>query len=372
MTDTFPALAAELEGVFIRGVDEAMGDEEFQSLALRIFAHQWRACRPYRAFCEGRGATPETVLRWEDVPAVPATAFKHLDLLSAQGAPEAVFRTSGTTVGADRRGRHLVPSLALYRASLLPNFAAYLLPEGERMPLLSLIAPPSVAPQSSLSTMIGAVAGTLVSEVRWVETLDNGSDVAGFIAAARDLERSGRAALVVGTAFAFVHLLDALEATGERVHFPEGTRIMETGGFKGRSRVVARDALYRAIADRLGVPERRIVNEYGMTELLSQLYEPVLREGPDVPGRHVPPPWLRVRALDPMTLAPLSAGKRGVLAFFDLANLGSVSHVLTEDVGTVSADGVRLQGRAVGAEPRGCSLAVDEILLASGRPSGAR
>ena len=140
---------------------------------------------------------------------------------------------------------------------------------------------------------------------------------------------------------------------------------METGGFKGRSRVVAREDLYRGLEDRLGVAAHRIVNEYGMTELLSQMYEPVLREGTSAPRRHVLPPWLRVRALDTTTLAPVAEGTPGLLCFFDLANAGSVSHVLTEDMGTVSADGLRLQGRVAGAEPRGCSLALEEFLTAS-------
>jgi hypothetical protein len=111
----------------------------------------------------------------------------------------------------------------------------------------------------------------------------------------------------------------------------------------------------------------RIVNEYGMTELLSQLWEPVLTEGGSASGWHVPPPWLRVRALDPATLRPLPDGDDGVLAFFDLANLGSVSHVLTEDIGCVREGRVRLRGRAPGAEPRGCSRAMDELMSAAGR-----
>jgi hypothetical protein len=128
---------------------------------------------------------------------------------------------------------------------------------------------------------------------------------------------------------------------------------------------VSREELYGAMARWLDVPPGRVVNEYGMTELLSQLYEPVLVEGEEGRGRHVPPPWLRVRALDPVTLAPLPEGRPGLLVFFDLANAGSVSHVLTEDMGRVTPEGVVLQGRVRGAEPRGCSLAMEELLAAT-------
>jgi hypothetical protein len=355
-------LAHTLETAFARGVDAPLPDGAFDELALRVFVHQYRTCETYRRFCEGRGVRPETVARWEDVPPVPARAFRHVELLSGPRPVEATFLTSGTTAGSGARGRHAVPRMSLYRASLRPNFRAHLLPEGEPLSLVSLVPSPETVPESSLSAMIGDVAAAFCDRTWWLTDPGTGTDVDAFVEAARAVEEGGRAVLMAGTAFAFVHLLDGLAAAGRRLRLPEGTRVMETGGFKGRSRSVSREDLYAGIEERLGVPPGRVVNEYGMTELLSQLYEPVLREGPASRGRHVPPPWLRVRALDPATLEPLPRGRPGLLAFFDLANAGSVSHVLTEDLGSVAHDGVRLQGRAPGAEPRGCSMAMEELM----------
>lgn len=366
MTAGFDALVADLEDVFGRGVATPLGDGAFEALALRAFVHQFEANATYRVFCEGRGVRPDTVARWQDIPQVPARAFRHVDLVSADGTPEATFVTSGTTGAEGARGRHPVPRLSLYRASLRPAFAAYLLPEGARLHLLSLVPSPDLAPESSLSTMIGDVADTFASGTSWLAHPGTGTDAEAFLAAADRAEQEGLPVLVIGTAFAFVHLLDALAKAGKRVRLPDGTRIMETGGFKGRSRSVSRAELYAEIEARLHVPAIRVVNEYGMTELLSQLYEPVLPGGPGARGRHVPPPWLRVRALDADSLEPLPPGRAGLLTFFDLANAGSVCPVLTEDVGSVADDGVRLRGRAREAEPRGCSLALEEILSATG------
>ena len=139
---------------------------------------------------------------------------------------------------------------------------------------------------------------------------------------------------------------------------------METGGFKGRARTVPRADLYDALSKSTGVPAGRIVNEYGMTELLSQLYEPVLA-GEATGCGHVPPPWMKVRALDPDTLEERPEGEPGILQFFDLANAGSVAHVLTEDIGAVRDGRVFLEGRAAGAEPRGCSRAMDDLMAIS-------
>jgi len=306
------------------------------------------------------------VTAWQDIPPVPASAFKYFDFLSHHiAAPEAVFYTSGTTRGGALRGRHVVPRLELYRVSLLGPLRAALIPDRDEIRMISLIPDPMEAPDSSLSFMVGEAAARLAPRIDWLVGADGAwhVDAAGVM---DDVRAGAEPVLVLGTALAFAHGLedhrDVLAA------LPEGSRIMETGGFKGVRRSIPRAELYEQIAHLTGLSTDRIVNEYGMTELLSQLWEPVLHEGGAATGVHVPAPWLRVRALDPTTLAPMPDGEDGILAFFDLANLGSVSHVLTEDIGSVQDGRVRLRGRAPGAESRGCSRAMDDLMAA--QPSG--
>ena len=105
---------------------------------------------------------------------------------------------------------------------------------------------------------------------------------------------------------------------------------------------------------------------WAMTELCSQRYESVLRDrfaGRSLDTRRlVAPPWLRTRVLDPDTLAPVPAGETGLLCHHDLANAGSVSVVLTEDLGrSVSDDGIEIVGRVPGAPPRGCGMLLAEL-----------
>jgi hypothetical protein len=361
----FPTLAADLERRFDAGVGSPWPEHDFEALALAAFRVQFEAVDPYRSFCEGRGCTPATVRRWQDVPAVPATAFKHIDFGVESGrAPERTFRTSGTTRGAEACGRHLVPRVSLYRHSLLPPFRAHLLGGRERMRFASLVPSPAARPDSSLSFMVGAAADAYATRTHWLVGSAGALDLTGWSAAARDAERAAEPVLVVGTSLALLHLVERLESE-PAPPLPSASRIMETGGFKGSGREVERGELHARVEAATGVPSARIVGEYGMTELLSQLYEPVLREGALAHGTYVAPPWLRVRALDPMTLAEVPVGAEGILAFFDLANAGSICHVLTEDVGSVGEGRVRLAGRARGAEPRGCSLAMDELLSAA-------
>ena len=364
-TDGFDGIAADLEARFRVGVVAPWDSSEFGRWALTVFRHQFDACDTYREFCLRRGVQPDTLDHWEDVPAVPATAFKYFDFMSGTArGDDAVFRTSGTTRGSEDRGRHHVPRLELYRASLSSPFKTALLPEGAPMRFLSLIPAPADAPDSSLSFMVGSAAEHLATETHWLIDANGRLDEGGLAAALDAAIEVGEPVLMLGTALAFSH---AIDREGVRLGaLPEGSRVMETGGFKGARRVIPRSDLYSKISAATGVPTDRIVNEYGMTELLSQLYEAVLVEGPEAVGVHVPPPWLRVRALDPTTLRSLPEGEDGILAFFDLANLGSVSHLLTEDVGSVIEGRVRLRGRIPGADARGCSRAMDDLMTAAG------
>jgi hypothetical protein len=330
-------------------------EERFDTLARALFAHQFQRCRPLRRLCESRGRTPERVGSWREIPAVPTGAFKEMPLRAF--APERTvhtFRTSGTSTSS--RGELHLDTLALYEASLLPTFRHMLLPElgdGERMPFVVLSASRSDAPDSSLSWMFHVV-------VRELGTQDSvvGLDLARALAA---LDATAGPVCLCGTAFAFVHLLDTLEAHGGGLTLPQGSRIMETGGFKGRSREVPRAELHAGLSRALGVPAPRIVNQYGMTELGSQFYDSSLAR-PEEPRRKLGPPWVRARVLDPTDDGEARDGETGVLVVTDLANTGSVLAVRTADRGRRLGDGFDVLGREPGAEARGCSIAADQML----------
>jgi hypothetical protein len=137
---------------------------------------------------------------------------------------------------------------------------------------------------------------------------------------------------------------------------------MLTGGFKGRSREVPAAELRAAIAGAFAIPDAAVVGEYGMTELSSQLYEATLVCTPARHDVYIAPPWVRVTAVDPETLSPVAAGEVGIARIVDLANVDSAAAIQTADRVRVTEEGVELLGRLPGATPRGCSLAVEEVL----------
>ncbi|HWP65368.1 MAG TPA: long-chain fatty acid--CoA ligase [Candidatus Limnocylindria bacterium] len=326
--------------------------EGFEEWALRAFAHQFERVAAYRSYCERRGVTPATVASWTDVPAVPAAAFRHADL--ATGPAEAAFRTSGTTGGAGARGRHPIVHLSLYRASALAGFRHFVVPDDERLACLFLLPPLAARPDSSLVHMCAWVGEAFGTSVEWFVG-DEGLDLARLRERLAALAASGEPVLLAGPTAAFVRLFD----TGFSCRLGPGSRVMDTGGAKGMPRPLSRPGFLRACWTHLGIAGYFCVNEYGMTELCSQRYDSVLADrmaGRSLAARRlVAPPWLRTRVLDPDTLTPVAPGATGLLCHHDLANWGSVSVVLTEDLGhATGGDGIVVEGRVSGAPPRGC------------------
>jgi len=365
------SLREELLALFGCGAGAPLSDDEFGGLALRVFEHQLTFNPAYAAYCARRGATPGSLDDWRHIPAVPTAAYRELPLVAGDAAAaQVVFRTSGTTHGPERRGLNHVLDLRLYHGSLLATFEELVLTDDARLPLLSLIPPPSEAPDSSLSHMTGVLLDRLGREGGGWYAGRDGLDEEGLARRLRQAESDGVAVCLLGTSFAFVHWLDALQERGERFALPPGSRLMDTGGYKGRSRQVAPAEMRAAYQRLLGIGSAWQVNEYGMTELLSQYYDAALRDAVEGisgahPRRKLGPPWLRALVVDPETLEPLPAGETGLLRHLDLANLDSVVAVQTEDLGREVDDGFLLLGRASGATPRGCSVAADLLLGAA-------
>ncbi len=341
------------------GVDAPPDDARFETLALELFAHQYAHNPAYQRLCRAFRVRPEDVARWQDIPAVPTGAFKEARLAAFPEAQEVrIFRTSGSTTAA--RGQLHLDTLELYQASLLATFAAYICPDRKRIRFAVLAPSAANAPDSSLSYMFEVACRELGSARSTFYVEPQGWEPERLIADLRELDEP---IALVGTAFAFVHLLDALEARGLRLGLPDGTRVMETGGFKGRSREVTRDELHGAIAAALGVSASRIVNQYGLCELGSQFYEPTLRTGVPTRSKRVPP-WVRTRVVDPASMKDVATGERGLLVHYDLVNTGSVLAVQTSDLGRVTQAGLEILGRLEAAETRGCSIAADALLAA--------
>jgi hypothetical protein len=336
--------------------------EPFDTIAADLARFQAAHVPGYRRLCEARGVAPQAIVRAEQAPAVPTDAFKLARVFAFDEVDATVtFRTSGTSTGA--RGTHRMRDAGTYDAAALA-FGRSMLARDlvSPVPVLVLGPAPDNAPDSSLAHMCALFAYALGTNEATERTFFVRDGLLAIAALQKRIARlpRGTPAVVLATSFALVHVLDALG--NEVLELPRGSRVMQTGGFKGRSREVGATELRREVARAFALDERAIIGEYGMAELSSQFWETTLIDEVAPRGVYAEPPWARVVAVDPDTLAPVGAGETGIARVEDLANVDSAFAVLTQDRVRRVAGGFELVGRLQGAPPRGCSIAIDEML----------
>ena len=261
-------------------------DKSFGELASTLFELQCELNDPYQTLClAGRKAGNLRPQDWKEIPAVPTSAFKDLELscLSANQRTT-VFHSSGTTKHRPSRHFHNAESLLVYEESLLASFGTCLQID-ELIPIICLTPAQGLAPHSSLVHMFETLRRKFGSDrsVFLGHIGDDGGWTLNVEAAVQALRRgleTGEPILILGTAFSYVYLLDYLTSRDLSIKLPAGSFVMETGGYKGRSRAVPKPELHQLICERLGISETNIICEYGMSELSSQAYDQVPNQFP--------------------------------------------------------------------------------------------
>jgi hypothetical protein len=352
-------------------------DGSFDALALDLFTEQYETVALYRRFCDARGASPSSVTDWRSIPAVPADAFRHR--LRERNAVSHVFLSSGTSEAVEGRSRHELSTLDTYRASALGHFASMVLPD-EPGRFTTLILGPTAAshPHSSLGQMFSWIAEKHAANARVAFGADGTLALDDALEWLRRAAAGSQPVLVLGVSSAITALLDAVRRGESELRLPADSRIVDTGGAKtyaapgASARTYSPRALLKAAWHWLHVPAYLCVNEYGMTEMLSQFYDDALLSrvrGRLTPRAKVGPQWTRTLVVDPVGLEPVARGSQGLLRHFDLANVESVMAVQTLDVGREVGDGFEMLGRARGAEQRGCSELMRDVVPTRGTGS---
>jgi len=305
-------LRNELFKVIERGYDSKIDDDEFNDIALSIHKFQVEHCPVIRRL------SPEKINNWLDIPLVPVSLFASR-IISSFPIPECshYFESSGTT--GDLRSRHYFYELSLYKKASLSG--AVWAVRNQKFRIQSLWED---RPYSSLSCMIN-----------WMRDSDD-------LVAETELSP----VLLIGAAFNFVTLIER----GKSFELPRGSVVIETGGYKGRTREFSREELYSMISENFKVPVDSIISEYGMCEISTPLWERI----DDARGFHIPP-WVKIRILDPDNLED---SDKGVIAIYDLANINSSIGILTADTGYLQNGRLFFEGRVRGVTDKGCSTTV--------------
>ena len=303
---------------------------DFELMALELFTWQRSQNRIYGRMCEGLN-----IENWKQIPAVPVDLFRTLSLCCFPPfAAQHIFLTSGTT---GQKGVHRLMDTQAYNLGSvmhMNNMIGAVPSKG-----ISLVS-------TSSSSSLGHMCRLIAPDTQHFFVPEQGLFKEQAWSA---LRACNEPIFFPGTSFAFAELVEGIHAP---CMLPKGSVIMITGGFKGYKQKIDAQTLHQKLHELF--PNTRLVAEYGMTELSSQLWSPQNN------NCYTPPHWMRVIAIDPKTGQETSGV--GQLRFFDLANHQSVMAIETQDQGQVLEDGsVILHGRLPKSAPRGCSLDVEIV-----------
>ncbi len=349
-------------------------DAKFNELALRLFECQCRLIEPYGQFCRQRNKSPKSVKFWTDIPAVPADAFKRF-FLFAGGEKDVVksFRSSGTTQpGVSSQAHFSREGIDLMNLAVEINARRRLFSDGVRPRIFVLAPSPESAPHMIMVHGMNRILSQFGDEGSRFCVGADGLEITTLLSELKRCCAQEVPAALVGSSFGFVHLFDEMKRQNLKFKLPERSRLMDAGGYKGRSREIDRSEFVRWAADSLGLASERITNLLGMTEMASQIYDgpgdPATgKRGVAVTRMKQTPRWVRTRVMNPARWKDgdleeiTEADRPGLLRHLDLANVERPMMIQTEDVGIRRESGFDVLRRVKGAEPRGCSLSFEEF-----------
>lgn len=313
------------------------GVYNFEEMAFEVFKYQYAENKIYSNFCNYLGRTPRNTHSLTNIPFLPIELFKSQKIVSGKNENYRIFESSGTTGGLT--SKHYVADEFFYHKNCKDIFEASY---GDTTQHALLFLLPSYLERGN-SSLVSMAKHLLENNTNKLSGfyLNNYSALEKQIKEAIDKNEK---IILLGVTFG---LLDFLEQLSSTLEYHKLT-IMETGGMKGRRKELTRDEVHKLLLSKVNVPA--IHSEYGMTELLSQIYS--FGEGIFAQNNKIK---VFIRELqDP--LAVRAAGKGGINVI-DLANIDSISFIATQDQGEILENGnFKVTGRIDHSDIRGCNL----------------
>lgn len=313
-----------------------LNENEFQKASVEVFRFQAENNLVYKEYLHHLNINPYQINDIEQIPFLPISFFKTHKVYSSAHKEDIVFTSSGTT-GAES-SKHFVENIDIYKLSFNKGFELFN-GKPEEYCVTGLLPAYLEREGSSLVYMVEQ----LIDQSKHPNSGMYLYDTEKLMKVIQENEQNKQKTLLIGVSFA---LLELAEKYNRKLSY---TKIMETGGMKGRRKEIVREELHRILKNAFGVP--RIYSEYGMTELLSQAYL-------NNENYYECPPWMRVLIRDindPFSLVPDNSP--GGINIIDLANINSCSFIQTDDIGRRKPDGAfEVNGRIDYSQIRGCNL----------------
>jgi acyl-protein synthetase LuxE len=233
-----------------------------------------------------------------------------------------------------------------------------------RRPYLVIDTPENLRTQDELGARGAAIQGlgSFATEVVCCLRCDSEGNASLDLEKLLDCAAKWNHTEVLAYGFTYViwtQLVRPLQRLGLTLNFPN-VRVLHSGGWKRLEReAVTKDVFIEGVASVFGCSSDRVIDFYGMVENVGVVY-PDCQHG----NKHVPA-FADVVVRDPLTLAPVAAGQKGLVQVCSALPTSFPGFlVLTEDTAEIidydncpcgrRGTSFRFAGRVPKAEVRGC------------------
>jgi hypothetical protein len=346
----------------------SLDSERRQECLLSLFKSEIAyACEKnasYANYVENWPTDFRTAERIADLPYLPIGVFKSDPPLSLVSSEEVKRTLTSSATTGQVPSRIALDSATSRRMSkgALTIVRDFIGPA--RRPYLVIDTSDNLAAQAQIGARgaaIQALRSFATETVCGLQHISDGEaqlDVDRILACAEQWKRSE--VLVYGFTYViWTEFVQPLKRAGIKLDLPNA-RVLHSGGWKRlQQQAVTHDAFSRDVASVFGCPVSNIIDYYGMVENVGVIY-PDCEYG----NKHVPA-FADVIVRDPLTLAPVAAGGKGLIQVCSVLPTSFPGFLLlTEDTAEViSYDGCecgrkgpsfRFAGRVPKAEMRGC------------------
>ena len=336
---------------FVRQGIEAGDETRFNDLALRAFESQFRSAAEYRRYCDRRDVSPETVRHWHDIPAVSSFPFRKVldSTLPAREAEDFYYQSN--VADLQRKRGPFFPDqrvLALMNAANSFLEKAYLFPDVEKIRMLFMVPTPRMAPGMVMASGLERIKERFGTEDSRFLIAFKGLDLRGLISELRESEKNGQPLALLGATWGFDYFFDSCRKEGIRFCLPEGSRIVDSGGYVGRYTKCTKEEFFGKCGEVLGISENHCLNALWLCESSTIYFDNVLRNTLACISRErckVHPPWTRTVVVDPLTFRLMPKGKTGLLRHYDLTNRAMAIAVQTGNMGYETEEGFEVLGK---------------------------
>ena len=340
------------------GLGGAEKDELLLKELIRLSTHHYERCQPYRRICDGLGLDLRRISSHYEIPFLPVSLFKELELRSVDSAEIVKTITSSGTSGQAVSRIFLDKNTASGQqkalAKIVGNFIG-----GRRLPMLIIDSPSVLKNRQAFSARGAGILGFSIFSSDRAYALTDDMEL-NFEAVTEFLSKhQGRNILLFGFTFMiWQHFYKTLLRSGQRPDLSKGILIHGGGWKKLISEAVSPAEFAESLKRVCGL--EKVHDYYGMAEQTGSIHMQC-EEG----NLHASV-FSDVIVRDPADFSVCSDGRAGIIQVISLIAESYPGHsLLTEDEGLIMGrDGCpcgrrgtyfKVLGRLKNAELRGCS-----------------